>query len=126
MKFDPKQPYGLIMNHPWARYEQGGILFDYEGKRADDEIIKADQVAELEELEEAETPVNNNLRDFAYANAEAFLKNILAEGPLARSSIFREASHNNQNWEKVKTAFADLGGEVSTRKNVIHWKLKTE
>lgn len=122
MKFDPKQPHGLIMNHPWARYEQGGVLFDNQGKPLGGDVEEID----LAEEETFTEPINNSQKDFALNNAQAFLKNILAEGPLTRSSIFREASNNNQNWDVVKTAFAELEGEVFTRRNQIHWKLKTE
>jgi hypothetical protein len=52
--------------------------------------------------------------------------NILAEESLPRSVVFKECSANNQNWEKVKTAFADMGGEVTQRRNVLYWKLKAK
>jgi len=124
MKFDFKQPYGIITGHSWARYEQNGVLFDALGHEpfSDEIVIEDDPYKESE----VAPVINNHQKDFALDNAQAFLKNVLAEGPISRSSIFKEASNNNQNWEKVKTAFADLGGEVFTRKNIIHWKLKAE
>jgi hypothetical protein len=123
MKFDPKKPHGTITNHEWARYEQDGVLYDNQGNpREADEI--EEEIDPIEDSTFAD-PINNNQRDFAYANAEAFLKNILAEGVISRSSIFKEASNNNQNWDKVKAVFADMGGEIVMRRNVVHWKLKT-
>jgi hypothetical protein len=117
MKFDPKKPHGTITSHPWAHFEQNGILYDSQGQ-------PMDQIAEPDDVIEEETPVVSNKKDFGLIQAQDFLKNILADGPLARSVIFKECAANNQNWDKVKTAFADSGGEVLTRRNVIHWKLK--
>jgi hypothetical protein len=117
MKFDPKQPYGVITGHSWARYEQNGVLFDGQGK--------PDFEPEMEE-EALPDPGITNTKDFGLNNARDFLTNILADGSLPRSVVFKECSVNNQEWEKVKTAFADMGGEVTQRKNVIHWKLKTK
>jgi hypothetical protein len=117
MKFDLKKPHGTITNHPWAHFEQNGILYDIQGQPMDQ--IQPEETVD----EETELPITNE-KDYSLDQARDFLTNILADGPLARSVIFKECSVNNQNWEKVKTAFADLGGEVLTRRNVIHWKLK--
>jgi hypothetical protein len=120
MKFDPKKPHGVITGHSWARFEQNGILYNQQGEPE----VTLD-VVEDAEPEEIEVLVEVNEKDFELNNAKDFLKNILADGPLPRSVIFKECSANNQQWEKVKTAFADMGGEALTRRNVIHWKLKT-
>lgn len=116
MKFDPKKPYGMVTGHAWARFEQDGLLYDGQGKPEYSEQI---EVIEIEPIE----PVINEI-NFGINNAKDFLSNILADGPLPRSVIFKECNANNQNWDAVKTAFADMGGEALTRKNVIHWKLK--
>lgn len=118
MKFDPKKPHGVITNHDWARYEQDGILYDTQGNTRFELDIQPE-----EEVKEIELTVQ---KDFEVNNAKDFLTNILADGSLPRSVIFKECSANNQNWEKVKTAFAELGGEALTRRNVIHWKLKAQ
>lgn len=118
MKFDPKKPYGVITNHEWARFEQDGILYDCQGNpRMDFDIVE-------DEPKEVEIIFSKEKKDYSLNNAKDFLTNILADGPLARSVIFKESSNNNQDWEKVKTAFADLGGEAFQRRNIIHWKLK--
>ena len=114
LKFDPKKPYGMITNHSWAKYEQDGILYDGQGQ-------PMDQVGEEENYDLPEPPKE---KIFDLNQARDFLTNILADGPLARSVIFKECNSNNQNWEAVKTAFADMGGEAVTKRNVIHWKLK--
>jgi hypothetical protein len=117
MKFDPKKPHGVITNHDWARYEQDGVMYDWQGQPR---VIDTVEETEPEEIELVEV----NEKDFELSNARDFLNNFLADGPLPRSVIFKECSANNQNWEKIKTAFADMGGETLTRRNVIHWKLK--
>jgi hypothetical protein len=119
MNFDPNKPHGVITNHSWAKYEQNGILYDSLGQ-------PMDQIAEVEIETDFEPPVAPPPKDrtFDLNQARDFLANILADGPLARSVIFKECNANNQNWEAVKTAFADMGGEALKRKNVIHWKLK--
>ena len=125
MKLDTRKPYGTITGHPRARYEQAGVLFNNEGEPIGGDVQEIDLAEDEETILPEKEPINNNQRDFSYASAEAFLKNILAEGPLTRSVVFRECSANNQEWEKVKEAFAALG-EPFTRKNIIHWKLKAE
>lgn len=125
MKFDPKKPYGVITNHDWARFEQGGILYDCQGNPNTD-FDSQSLVGQMVEDEPKEVDIifSKEKKDYSLNNAKDFLTNILADGPLARSVIFKESSSNNQDWEKVKTAFADLGGEAFQRRNIIHWKLK--
>lgn len=117
LNFDPKKPHGVITNHSWAKYEQNGILYNSQGQ-------PMDQIVEVEEDQEYDLPVAPKERVFDLNQAKDFLTNILHDGPLARSVIFKECNANNQNWEAVKTAFADMGGEAVTKRNVIHWKLK--
>lgn len=119
MKFDPKKPHGVITNHDWARYEQDGILFDSLGlPRGEIDVAEEEQPVEIE-------PVTTE-KDFELDNARDFLANILANGALPRSVVFKECSSNNQSWEKVQTAFAKMGGEARNRKTVLYWKLKAE
>jgi len=120
MKFDPKKPHGVITNHDWARYEQNGVLYDSQGQPMD-QMINLVEETEPEKIE----LIFSKEKDFDLINAKDFLKNILADGALPRSAIFKESTANNQNWEKVKTAFAEMGGEASQRRNVLYWKLKT-
>lgn len=122
MKFDPKKPHGVITNHDWARYEQDGVLYDIQGQPMDQ--VEEDTDPALVEID-LHDPVVSVQKDFELNNAKDFLTNILADGALPRSVVFKECAANNQNWEKVKTAFADMSGEVSKRRNVLHWKLKT-
>lgn len=119
MKFDPKKPHGTITNHEWARFEQNGILYDQQGQsRITLDVVEEDEPEEI-------GVVIENKNDFTVKNAKDFLTNILADGSLPRSVIFKECNTNNQDWDSVKTAFSDMGGEALKRRNVIHWKLKT-
>ncbi len=115
MKFDPKKPHGVITNHEWARYEQDGVLYDCLGQPMDGVEVPAEEEIEVE------IPSG---KDFGLSNAKEFLQNILADGALPRSVVFKECAANNQQWEKVKTAFAEMDGEATQRRNVLYWKLK--
>ena len=121
MNFDPKKPYGTVIGHHSARFEQGGRMFDGSGKS----LYDPEEDEEVRFTPAIIIPVADvQERDFALDNARDFLTNILKDGALPRSTIFKECAANNQDWDKVKTAFADLEGDVLTRRNVIHWKLK--
>ena len=128
MKFDPRQPHGTITGHQWARYEQNGQLYDANGNRPMLEIpdaVKLEPDEDTDKPEEA-TPENEHQMDFRRMHAKDFLLNILKDGPLPRAVVYQEADNNNQDWNKVNTAFADLGGEKFKRGVSIYWKLKTE
>lgn len=123
MKFDPKKPHGTIYGHPWARYEQGGQLFDWNGNSPIGEVEPA---VVVEELPSPVEPINNIHRDFAAENARAFLTNVLSGGPLQRSVVFKECESNNQDWMAIKNAFSDMDGKAFRRKGETYWQLKTE
>jgi hypothetical protein len=125
MRFDPRKPHGTITGHRWARYEQNGTLFDASGNTWGEEPAEDEVELEIQPVTQPDEQINNSQRDFALDNAKAFLKNILAQGSLTRSVVFRECAANNQDWEKIKEAFATLG-EPFSRKNIVHWKLKVE
>jgi len=120
MHFDPRKPHGIVFNHPHIRYEQNGKSYDAAGR-----------LCGLEEEPEDDVPQNRpalepGQRDFGVESAREFLSNVLAEGPLRRSELFRIAEANNQPWDKVKQAFEAMQGEVFNRKNSLYWKLKVE
>ena len=125
MKVDLHKPHGLVFNHPHIRYEQDGKSFNHQGL-----LIGrgADESAGPEEIDAPVVPrvLEPGERDFPREQARDFLQNILKEGPLRRTEIFKTANENNQPWEKVKEAFADMEGETFNRKNSLYWKLKTE
>jgi len=123
MHFDPHKPHGIIINHPAARYEQNGRLYDHGGRMIG--ISQPEDPPEIEDTISAPRQLEPGERDFAQEQAREFLNNILAEGPLRRAEIYKTANANNQPWEKVREAFAAMQGEVFNRKNALYWKLKT-
>ncbi len=113
MKLDMKRPYGLIYGHSFAQYEQDGKLFDSTGLL----LVESEHAPEPK-------PTSEETK-FSEAQARAFLTGILAGGPILRSAVYRECEANNQNWDDVRTVFAQIGYEQKIR-NGIFWKLKTE
>lgn len=118
MPLDIKRGYGLITGHPWARYEQDGVLYDAQGNDPQDEPESPE-----ENQQEAPEP---GARDFALENAKDFLKTVLNGGPVTKSAVYRACEMNNQNWEKVQEAFAQLKGEVVRNGNWTLWKLRAD
>lgn len=111
MKLDRRQPFGEIYGHPCAKYEQGGLSFDCEGN----EICT--DIAPVSKPKPAEPDL---------ANAVAFLKVILAGGPVDKAAVYKEAESNNQNWSEVTTAFAKLRGVAFKRGQTQVWRLNSE
>lgn len=122
MTFNRNKPHGVISGHEWAKYEQDGVLYDYSGNTKDGTLPVDEKVAETTEETQLGDPYQ---MDYQLAQAKAFLKNILAGGPVSRSNIFKECEANNQDWDKVKTAFSQIGEKIS-RRNIVHWQLKPE
>lgn len=112
MKLDMKRPYGVVHGHLKIAFEQDGRQFDYEGNETDgrgpvkffDADIDATRPEEL-------------------SAAELFLKNILSGGPVSKSSVYREAEANNQNWDNVKNAAGKIGVQYVKQKGMQYWKL---
>ena len=122
MKIDPKKPYGTITGHPQARYIQDGQLFDTSGNSLDQrsdwqghEEITENVIAEIEKISEGGSSRTQNAR--------VFLQNLLAQGPVGKSSIYREAEANNQEWEVVKDAAREMGVKIFSQKSIQYWKL---
>jgi hypothetical protein len=119
-KLDTKRPYGTVIGHDWAKFEQDGNLYDFSG-RVPGQVYLDD---EDEPPKAATEPVEG--RDFALENAKEFLKNLLSGGPITKSAVFKEAENNNQVWDKVQSAFAQMNGEKVKRGNWTLWKLPAE
>lgn len=122
MSFDPKRSYATITGHPWAKYEQNGTLYDYQGRQPEESDGDNEQ-AETNVVVEEKNPHD---RDFDVENAKEFLKNVLAEGQLTRGAVYRAAQNNNQKWDKVEQAFNLLGGQKIKNGVWLYWKLPTD
>lgn len=112
MKFDPTKPHGAITGHPTAFFEQEGVLFDGAGQPLSEPktSLKAKASAAATDDPKVES-------------AKAFLRAVLAGGPVSKSAVFREAEANNQDWAAAKTAFVVLKGTEIKRGSEILWKL---
>jgi hypothetical protein len=113
MKLDRSRPYGTITGHPVACYEQDGALFDGAG-------------APLATPEPQTDPTDRIIETDGVESAKQFLTTILAQNPLSKSVIYKEAEHNNQSWEDVKSAFTLLGGVTFTYNRATMWKLPAD
>ncbi len=123
MPFNEREPYGMVYGHPWARYEQNGVLYDPSGRNPDEDArepeVPEPVVAEVADDEPGQ-------RDFALESAKEFLRNILSGGPVTRSAVWQQADKNNQSWEKVEQAFDQLGGIKQKSGTWTYWKLPAE
>jgi hypothetical protein len=110
---DRARQYGTITGHSVAVYEQDGLLFDGRGQLlGTPKTVKSSLAAE-------EKLITDDM-----SQARLFLKNILKNGPLAKSAIYKIAEDNNQSWPSVKTAAADLSVVSYTQKDTEVWKLQ--
>lgn len=108
MKLDFTKPYGTIYGHDEARYEQDGHLFRANGEPL--ALPTSDMVIETDAVDSAKT----------------FLTNVLKNGPLSKSAIFKIAGENNQEWKAVSDAADSLNITRFSYKNATMWKLPEE
>jgi hypothetical protein len=59
-------------------------------------------------------------------SAVRFLKNILANGALSKSVIYKESENNNQDWDSVRNAALEIKVHKFGFKGVETWKLSDE
>ncbi len=109
-KLDKSKGYGTVAGHDKAVYEQNGILFDGAGDELTPDKAKA-------------VKAEATSRDMMLESAALFLKNILINGPMDRSALYREVEQNNQDWESVKTAAAKLEVRKYKKGSTEMWKL---
>lgn len=116
MTLDKTQPYGIVYGHDRAHYEQGGVLFTVDGVALD---------------YASPPPTANDSKDRIIdspdvENARTFLTNVLKNGPLSKSAVYKIVLDNNQNWQVINNA-AELMGVVrfAYQKHTM-WKLPEE
>jgi hypothetical protein len=110
-KLDESKPYGTIWGHATAGYEQDGKLFGFDKvclepeKKAETKTkAKSDNMAPPDGTPDPDKVIETDEVD----SAKRFLETILANGPLAKATVFGEAQKNNQEWDRVKEAAAIL------------------
>ena len=115
MNLDKTQPYGLVYGHERAHFEQGGVLFGADG-------VALDHTAPPT----APDPKDRIIDSPDVENARTFLMNVLKNGALSKSAVYKLVLDNNQNWQVINNA-AELMGVVrfAYQKHTM-WKLPEE
>ncbi len=113
MKLDRTKPFGTIVGHKVAKFEQNGLLFNVRG-----ELIDAPKAAPVQPDLVIETDQVDSGR--------LFLLNILKSGPLSKSAVYKVAEENNQSWDSVSKAAALLGVVKFSYNKATMWKLPEE
>lgn len=106
MELDRSKSYGQIWGHPSATFEQNGQLFDGAG-----EWIPPEEPEEGEETVEMEV------------GAEAFVREILAGGPVAQAAVYKESQLRELDWDAVKNAAKVLSVAMQKDRGVMTWQL---
>ena len=114
---DKTKPYSTVYGHPFAKYEQGGLSYDAVGK-----LIGTPHTIAADPRTEASERILTDSLD----SAVRFLKNILKEGALSKSVVYKESQNNNQDWDSVRNAALELKIHKFGYKRVEMWKLPDE
>lgn len=112
---DKSRPYGTIWGHPIAMYEQDRLLYDGAGN-----LIGTPKTVR-EKLADEDKIVTDSME-----SARLFLLNILKNGALSKSAVYKVTEENNQNWDSVKQASDDLKVAKFTYQKSEMWKLSEE
>lgn len=107
-KLDRSRDYGVVTNHSTIAYVQDGKHFDSTGHE-----IGAEREPEVDTIIQTDN----------VAKGEAFLLQILQNGQLPKSSIYKEANETLMNWEDVKKAFLSVGCIKLMVNKQEYWKL---
>ena len=110
MQLDRSRPFGTIVGHPFAKYEQDGQLFDGRGSAiAPPKLVavEKDRIIETDDVD----------------SGRLFLLNILKSGPLSKSAVYKVAEENNQSWDAVNKAAALLKIVKFSYNKATMWKL---
>ena len=110
MKLDRNKPFGTVVGHKTAKYEQNGVLFD-----AREEAITNTKMVAIQR----DTIIETDQVD----SGRLFLLNILKSGPLSKSAVYKIAEENNQPWDSVNKAAVLLGIVKFSYNKATMWKL---
>jgi Fe-S cluster assembly ATPase SufC len=93
MKLDRTKSFGVVYGHDDYQYVQGGVYFDG----------TEESIEEIEDNAEA-LVLRGDRKPDDIEGAKKFLAQVLKEGPIMKSAVFKEAEMNNQSWEAVTKA----------------------
>lgn len=113
---DKTKSYAEVYSHPWAKYEQGGTLYDAQGKSYDEQ-------SDREEIQKEEGYVDPKQNT---ENAREWLQRQLKGGPVARDDLVRTAENEDIRWENVKNAAAEINVQANKVRDRIIWRLRLE
>lgn len=107
---DKTKPFGTIVGHKTAKYEQGGVLFNAKGEPVEPPklaLVQPDFIIETDAVE----------------SARLFLLHVLRGGPLSKSALYKVAEENNQSWDAVNKASTLLKIVKFSYNKATMWKL---
>lgn len=112
---DRTKSFGTITGHATAAYSQDGHLFDGSGYLITEDADKRMPVLIAKGIRAPDS----------LENAKMFLTNILADGPVAKSTVFEVAEKNNQPWDQITLAFNTLGLQsyAAPKNRAMMWRL---
>jgi len=93
MKLDRTKSFGVVYGHDEFQYVQNGVYYDGTEQS-------------IERTEDGAEPMilRGDRKPDEIENAKKFLAQILKEGPIMKSAVFKEAEMNNQPWDAVTQA----------------------
>ncbi len=103
MKLDRNKPFGHVMGHSKAQFEQNGVLFDGQGQ----------PVKEVREI-----AVKNSRED-----VRTFLLSALAGGQVSQNNLYRDSQARGFVWSDVKEKAAELNIRQRNDRGVFVWSL---
>ncbi len=113
MKLDKSKPYGTVMGHPSASFEQDGKLFDGEGYELSEKKVVSAKV----EAEVVARNINESI---------AFLKKFLSGGAVSETKIKVEGENKGFSWDDIKSAQAKVNLRLYKQGTATMWKLVDE
>jgi hypothetical protein len=115
MPLDKTKSYGTVHGHEWAKYIQNGTMYNEAGESYDEQSTDREEISEFRKTPET-----------IVQNAREFLTEILAEGPMNRSEIVKEADKRGLDWNLVKSAAVEISVNSYKIRDNTFWRLKIE
>ena len=115
MKIDESKTYATVHGHPFYCFQQGERFYDGAKNEIDNngDVIDPENPKDPKKSDDADKIIQTD----GVASAEAFLKQILSGGPVAKASIYKEAENTLIKWPDVQKAYTTLGIIKTQRAN---------
>lgn len=112
---DFSKSYGVIYGHEWAKYEQGGTLYNAQGQSYDEQSTDREEISEYR-------PSKATLTE----NAREWLARQLKEGPMQRDELFKASEQAGYDWANIKDAAQELKVVAYKIREISYWRLNLE